>query len=73
MIVFAFACMINFCYAGYIRAVGKGTIWKAVLFGEMVTVMAAYNVREFVRDASALIPLIIGGMVGTICSIKYNK
>lgn len=72
LLILIFSFLINFCYGNYVRSMSKGKVWRAAVFGELVTIMMFFNVRAFIHDWHNLIPVVIGGFFGTIATKKFG-
>jgi len=73
ILILVLSFLINFSYAQYIKNVTKSNPFKAILFGEFVTIAMAINVINYVDNHYYLIPVIIGGSIGTYISVKRKK
>ena len=61
---------INLFYALYVKNLISGKIIFAAIFGECVVLFGAIATINYVENHYYLIPLVIGGFLGTIASAK---
>jgi hypothetical protein len=71
ILVMEFAFMVNYSYASYVSSVQKKS-WKAPIMGEVVTVLLSLNLSEVVNNKWYLVPVVIGGFLGTWWNQRIN-
>lgn len=70
----AISFVFDIVYAGYIYHVSKKHLNKATLFSGLVMLVSASLTISYVEDKWNLVPVVLGGMIGTYVSTKYlNK
>lgn len=67
-IVFFASLAVNFLNARYIKYIAKSKIVKAAIYSELVVVAYSFNVISLVDNYWYIIPMIIGGFIGTLLS-----
>jgi tryptophan-rich sensory protein len=73
VIVFLLSFMVNCFYALYVLNVSHGKTLLAAIFGECVVLCGAIITINYVKDNLLLIPLIVGGFLGTLLSVKISE
>jgi hypothetical protein len=72
-VVFLLSFMVNCFYALYVLNVSNGKILFAAIFGECVVLCGALITINYIKDNLLLIPLIAGGFLGTLLSVKISN
>lgn len=72
ILVLLFAFGINFTYALYVRKITVQKYFHAAILGEVVTILMLCNIRETVNNFWYIIPVVIGGFLGTWWNQKWN-
>lgn len=70
--VFSFAFAINFAYANYVKNVTRSKWLKAAALGEVVTILMFCNIANYVENNWYIIPVVIGGFMGTYLNQRLN-
>jgi predicted branched-subunit amino acid permease len=63
----------DYFWGVYIKSVANHQAIRASLFGALIMLCGAFTAISYISDHWALIPAVIGGMIGTYISVKYNK
>jgi hypothetical protein len=72
-IVFFMMMITDYFWGVYIKSVANHQAIRASLFGALIMLCGAFTAISYISDHWALIPAVIGGMIGTYISVKYNK
>lgn len=73
--VLVFFCVLiaDVCWAMYFDKIAKGQSVWAGMWGAAVIICSAVTVTEYIHDHTLIIAAAIGGCVGTIITVEYNK
>lgn len=63
----------NVLLAFYIKYVSEDSMFRGAVFGESIMVCGAFLTINYVKDNYLLIPLIIGGFLGTYYSRRIKN
>lgn len=72
ILVFFASLAVNFLNARYIKYVAENKILKAAIYSELVVIATSIATINYVSNIWYLIPMIIGGFIGTVLS-NVNK
>ena len=73
VVVFILSFCVNLFYALYVMNVAKRKLFMAAIFGELVVLCGAFITINYVKDNFLLVPLIGGGFLGTLLSVKISE
>ena len=71
--VFIVSYFVNIFYAVYIIELGNNKLLKAALFGELLVLAGAFNIINYTQNKWYLIPVVLGGFLGTISTKLWRK
>ena len=72
IVIMLFAFGINFFYAKYVKKISEGNYLTAAIYGELVTLFISLNLIQIVQNQWYLIPVVIGGFMGTYLNQRFN-
>jgi hypothetical protein len=73
ILVFITMALTDYFWGIYIKSVTFGYPMRAAIYGAFIMLCGAFTAISYISDHWALIPAVIGGMLGTYLSVKYNK
>lgn len=73
ILVFFMMMITDYFWGIYIKAVAQHREIKASLFGALIMICGAFTAISYIENHWALVPAVLGGMIGTYISVKYNK
>lgn len=68
IVVFVASLAVNFLNARYIKYVAEKKMLRAAIYSELVVLAASITTINYVHNFWYIIPMIIGGFLGTILS-----
>lgn len=71
IVISSFIC--NMLWAFYIKAVSEEKMLKSAVFGEMIVGAGALSTYLYVNDPWMIIPMLVGGFLGTLTSKQTKK
>lgn len=71
--VFAISAVVDICWALYLRRAGTGHATKAAHFATLLMGLGIYNTHSWLSDKRLIIPMLVGGWLGTYYTIKHDK
>jgi len=72
-LVFFSVFIADISWAMYFYKISQGKSIAAGIWGSVVTILGAYTISEYVHDPTFIIAAALGGGIGTIVTVEYNK
>ena len=73
IIVFFMMMITDYFWGAYIKSVANHQAIRSSLFGALIMLCGAFTAISYISNHWALIPAVLGGMIGTYISVKYSK
>lgn len=69
---FVTAFVLDFVWALYIRRTNAGHAWSASWYAVLILLLGAFNTMSFMDNRWLLIPIALGGGIGTYVIVRYD-
>lgn len=73
LLVFISVCVADICWTMYFIKVNESKSIQAATWGSMISLLAAFTTINYVHDITLVIASVLGGFVGTVLSVEWNK
>lgn len=73
LLIFAAVFCTDWLWASYIINTAKKNVTKSSVLSGLIVGIGAFTTITYVEDHTMIIPAVIGGMLGTVVGVKYNK
>ena len=72
-LVFVVTLITDGLWAYYIAHTAAKNAWRATFSSGAIVLSGAFVILTYIDDHLALIPALIGGMIGTYITVRYSK
>lgn len=73
ILIFLVDLSVAFAWTECVKAVAERKVIGATLWSGFITSSGAFTIISYTHNNWLIIPAVVGGMIGTYLSIKYNK